>query len=352
MTDKTKAKDKTEAKAKDTKETKQSLSPSSSYSVGITGVALIAVAATITFFTFGVDGQGRHSGPETIEPAIGASGDNAANANPLSFSPEDVRPGDPVVAVVDGFEIKRTDVYQYVKTLPVNIRQLPPQAVYPLALDQVINGQIIQNKANQASLEKDPEVLEQVNRAKEQIVRSVYIQRKVEEQIQDKQVQAAYKDYVASLEEVEERKARHILVDEESQAKEIIQELNKGEDFAALAKEHSTGPTGANGGDLGWFTKDAMVPEFSEAAFSMKKGDVSSAPVKTEFGWHVVQLDDVRQKPKPTFEELESYLVVQLRQEKLEELVSNWRNTASIERFDINGEPLNAAAADAASATQ
>ena len=350
MTDKAKAKkDKKENTAKATQKDKksagQSFAPSPSYSVGIAGVALIAVATAISFL-----GVERHVGPETIEPALGASSEGGANANLLSFSPEDVKPGDPTVAVVDGFEIKRTDVYQYVKTLPVNIRQLPPQAVYPLALDQVINGQIIQNKANQASLDKDPEVLEQVNRAKEQIIRSVYIQRKVEEQIQEQQIKAAYEEYVSSLEDVEERKARHILVDEESQAKEIIQELQKGADFAELAKEHSTGPTGANGGDLGWFTKDAMVPEFSEAAYGMKKGEVSTAPVKTEFGWHIVQLDDVRKKPKPTFEELESYLVVQLRQEKLEELVSNWRTTATIERFDINGEPLKAASAAPAAA--
>ncbi len=128
--------------------------------------------------------------------------------------------------------------------------------------------------------------------------------------------------------------ARHILVATEEEAKEIEAELKKGADFATLAKEKSKDPSGAaNGGDLGYFTKDQMVPEFAEAAFKLDKGQISD-PVHTQFGWHIIKVEDKRTKPTPTFEEVKPQLDNYVARRAQEELVDNLRKSAKIERLD------------------
>ncbi|HPF79033.1 MAG TPA: peptidylprolyl isomerase, partial [Alphaproteobacteria bacterium] len=116
--------------------------------------------------------------------------------------------------------------------------------------------------------------------------------------------------------------------------------LKSGEDFQELAKSLSTGPTAANGGNLGYFTKQEMVPEFANAAFSMDKNSILDNPVKTQFGWHVIQLLDIRNRAKPTFEQMEPMIRAEQRREILADLLENWRKDAKIEQFDINGKPL------------
>jgi peptidyl-prolyl cis-trans isomerase C len=257
---------------------------------------------------------------------------------------KEVKPGNPVVAKVDDQPITRVDVFRYIQSMPQNVQQLPPAAIYPMALEQVIDTRLIQNKAEAANLEEDQEVKTQMNLAHQQILRAVYIQREVDKRISDSDMKAKYDEYVKSLQNVEERHARHILVDTEDKAKEIIKKLNDGADFVALAKESSTGPSADNGGDLGWFAKQDMVPAFSEAAFATEKGTVNPTPVKTQFGWHVIKVEGVRSRPAPTFDEMKPAIQAELRREIVGKLVKDWREKADIEMYDINGEPLNATA--------
>ncbi len=251
-----------------------------------------------------------------------------------------VEPGNPVVAKVDGKDITRTDVYRFIQTMPQNVQQLPAVTVYPIAMEQVVNTRIVQTKAEESKIEETPEFKREMEVVKQQITRNLYLQREVDTKITDKMVKNQYERYIKEIPAVEERNARHILLDSEDKAKAVLDKLNKGGKFTELATELSIGPTAPKGGDLGYFGKGEMVPEFSDAVFAMKKGDVLQKPVKTQFGWHVIQLVDVRERAKPTLEQMTPTIRAELSRTILDDLVKNWRKKAKIEQFDINGKPL------------
>jgi peptidyl-prolyl cis-trans isomerase C len=142
-----------------------------------------------------------------------------------------------------------------------------------------------------------------------------------------------YDDAVKQMPAEQEVHARHILVPTEDEAKAIETELKKGADFAALAKEKSKDPGAADGGDLGYFTKDQMVPEFAEAAFKLDKGQISD-PIHTQFGWHIIKVEDKRAKPTPTFDQVKVQLQNYVAHRAQAELVDNLRKSAQIERLD------------------
>ncbi len=285
------------------------------------------------------------------EPAASAAEEQEATAAAGKIDGVDVKPGNPVVASVDGKDITRVDVFRYIKLMPQNVQQLPPAAIYPLALDQVVNTRLVQNKAEEAGLESDPEVKQQLDLAKQQIIRSIYVQRAVDKEISEGDLKKAYDEYVAKVPEVAEIKASHILVADESKAKDLITQLEGGADFAKLAAANSGDPGNKDkGGDLGWFAKQDMVPEFADAAFKINKGEISKTPVKTQFGWHVVKVEDKRDRPRPSYEEMKPMLQVELRRQKLETMLADWRKDAKIATYDINGDPVKEAPAVAPAA--
>ena len=278
------------------------------------------------------------------EPAVTPQEETeTTEAAKAGFNGVDVKPGNPVVAKVDGNDITRVDVFRFIKMMPANVQQLPPQAVYPLALEQVINTRLVQNKAEKNGLENDPEVQQQLSMAKQQIVRSVYVQRELDKEISDSDIKAKYDAEIGKIPATEEIKAAHILVDSEAKAKDIIAKLQAGGDFGKLEAENSADPGNKDkGGDLGWFAKTDMVPEFADAAFKLGKGETSKAPVKTQFGYHVVKVEDKRERAKPTLDEVKPQILAELRREKLETMLNGWRESAKIEKFDINGDPAGA----------
>ena len=312
-------------------------------------VVVIAVAATGIFFmsTSKAVSETVNAGIESIAPAAGdkKKAEKAAEADPAPAGSEmvgDIKIGDPVVARMGKEEIKRSDVFNYITTLPEQIRQMPLQSLFPLALDQVINNKLIGQKADAAKLTNDPEVEKLMDQARDQIVRNVYIERELKMAVSQKDLLKAYEKVLEGFERVDEVRARHILVADEAKAKDIIAKLDGGGDFAELAKESTDAPTAANGGDLGYFAKAEMVPEFAEAAFGLAPGSHSKAPVKTQFGWHVIKVDEKRQRPEPTFEVLKPQLEAQVRREKLNQMVEKWQKEASIKKFDINGDEIKA----------
>jgi len=319
-------------------------------------IGLFAIVAVIAgAFLFTRDNDSTDVVVETAALNEQPANDNAeaeANANaeisPASNSdaPVDlgegmkVEPGNPVVAIVDGKEVTRVDVYRFIQTMPANIQQLPAAAVYPMALEQVVNTRLVQNKAEKANVSETEQFKLEVEMAKQQLARNLFLENQVKENISESKLEKAYKEYVKKVPEVQERRARHILLETESKAQAVIDQINKGGDFEALAKELSTGPTAPKGGDLGYFAEGEMVPEFSKQVFSMKKGDVTQEPVKTQFGYHVIKLEDSRTRPVPTIEQLKPALEGELRREILTGLLQDWRKSAKIEQFDINGNPL------------
>ncbi len=323
----------------------------------IVGLVVIAAIAAFVFLKGDSDKSdsmvqtaATSSVEEPAEETDNAAAEEASNAEPAAAQGANeavnvgdgiqVEPGNPVVAIVDGKEITRVDVYRFIQTMPANIQQLPATAVYPMALEQVVNTRIVQNKAEEAKVEETETFKLELEMAKQQLERNVFLQNQVDEKITESKLKSAYSEYTKNVPDVEERRARHILLEDESKALAVIEKLNKGGDFVELAKELSVGPTGPKGGDLGYFADGEMVPEFSTKVFSMNKGDVTTEPVKTQFGYHVIMLEDIRKRPKPTMEQLKPALEAELRRELLTGMMQDWRKGAKIEQFDINGKPL------------
>lgn len=281
-------------------------------------------------------------------PAVVASqeGTAAADVEPAAAVAEAKVPSaeDPIVAKVDGQTILRSDVIEFMGALPPQMKQMPIETIFPMALEQVVNGKIVEEKAEKTDISNDPEVAKRMVEAKEQISRAVFMEKEIEKNLSEARIKKAYDKLVAEQGKVEEIKARHILVEDEAKAKEIIAKLAAGSKFEDLAKEYSKDTANkSTGGDLGYFTKDAMVPEFADATFKMKKGEITKAPIKTQFGFHVVEIEDRRDRPAPDYELVKPQIAANERREILNELIESWRKKADIETFDINGKPIEAA---------
>ena len=246
-------------------------------------------------------------------------------------------PADPIIAKVNDRAIRQSDVQAAAETLPENARGMPPQVLLPMLLDQVIDGQALLIEARKMGLDKDPVVSRQMTDASDRALQSALIGREVGPTLSEAAIRARYDRDIAGKPGEEEVHARHILVADEAEAKKIIAELKKGGDFAALAKKYSTDPGGAQGGDLGFFRKEEMVPEFADAAFAMKAGEISPTPVHTQFGWHVIKLEERRTAPPPSFEQSHDQLRQKLIQEGVQAVIAKARADVKIERFNMDG---------------
>ena len=171
---------------------------------------------------------------------------------------------------------------------------------------------------------------------RDRTLHNLYFQDTVVAKISDEEVRARYDAEIAAMEPETEIKARHILVNSEEEAKAVIAELEQGKDFAELAKEKSTGPSSSNGGDLGYFGKGQMVPEFEAAAFALEDGKFTTEPVKTQFGWHVILREEMREKPKPEFAAVEDQIRQVVFREKYFELVEKVRAETPVEILDAD----------------
>jgi peptidyl-prolyl cis-trans isomerase C len=251
--------------------------------------------------------------------------------------------GDPVVAKVDGAPIHLSDLQDAAQSLPENLRGMPQQTLLPLLLDQVIDGRALVAEARKSGLDKDPAVQLQVAAAEDRALQNAMLTKEVTPTITDDALHARYDQEYAGKPGEEEVHARHILVDNEADAKKIIAELKGGADFAALAKQYSKDPSGAkDGGDLGFFKKDEMVPEFANAAFALQPGQTSPEPVHTQFGWHVIQVIGRRNAAPPTFDQARDELRQKMIQEGVQKAVAKARASASIEKFNLDGSQVRA----------
>ena len=266
----------------------------------------------------------------------------AQAAPPAAAAPAAVQ-GDPVLAKVNGQPIHLSDLKDAAQTLPPNARGMPEQVLFPMLLDQLIDGRALLIEARKTGLDKDPEVLRQTKAAADQVLQSAMLSKQVGPSITEAAVKARYDQEIAGKPGAEEVHAKHILVDNEADAKKIIADLGKGGDFAALAKQYSKDTTAAaQGGDLGFFKKDEMVPEFATAAFALQPGQVSQTPVHTQFGWHVIQVIERRQAPAPTFEQSQDELRQKLIHEGVKKAVVQARADVTVEKFNPDGSPVRA----------
>jgi peptidyl-prolyl cis-trans isomerase C len=244
---------------------------------------------------------------------------------------EDAAVDDPVEAVVNGVELRRSAVLESARDLP-RAYQDQIEQIYPALVDRLIDLTLLGEEARRRELPNDAEVKDRVALFESQVIREVLLDRQVKEGMTDEAVRARYDRFVKEFQPQAEIQARHILVASEDEAKAIIAELDAGGDFAAIAKAKSTDTgSGAEGGDLGFFTADQMVPEFSQAAFALEPGKHSAVPVQSQFGWHVIKVEQKRETAPPSFEEARPEIENQLSQELVNDLVTQLRAGAEIE---------------------
>ncbi len=246
----------------------------------------------------------------------------------------DVRPtdaNDTVLATVDGSEIRESDVRRVYESLPAQYKQAPFAMIKTQLVEQLVNMRIIQNAAKAQKFDKQAEFSDRVTDVKDQLLQEYFIQKKIDAAVTDEALKAEYEKATADFVSAKEVHARHILLEDEDKAKEVITLLDDGGDFIELAKSHSTGPSGPNGGDLGYFVKERMVPEFAEAAFAMESGSYSKEPVKTQFGWHVIFVEDSRETSPPAFEEMKETLTQTLTNQTVNDLLEGLKEKAVID---------------------
>jgi len=255
-------------------------------------------------------------------------------AMPASFAQDAT---DPTVATVDGKDIKRSDLVALKSGLSQEMSQVPLEAVYDDVLDYAITMELLGKQAREAGLDKASAYLKRLHQEQNRLLFEAFVQRRIDTEVTDEALKAVYDKQVASAPAEEEVRARHILVRSEEEAKAIIAKLKDGGDFAQLAQGTVDRGSAAQGGDLGYFTKGRMVPEFEAAAFALKPGETTQAPVQSQFGWHIIRVEDRRPAKPESFEQMEPKLRKEMVDAIYTKAVEEARAGAEVKRFKIDG---------------
>jgi peptidyl-prolyl cis-trans isomerase C len=238
---------------------------------------------------------------------------------------------DAVVAKVNGVEIRQSDVTLAEEEAGEQLAQLPAEARRDYLISYLIDMLLVDKAADDRKLTQTVDFQHRLTFLRNKLLMDALMQTIGKEAITDAALHKVYEDAKKQVGDEQEVHARHILVDTEDEAKAIIAELKKGADFATVAKEKSKDPSASNGGDLDYFTQDQMVPEFSEAAFKLDKGAISD-PVKTQFGWHVIKVEDRRKREVPPFDQVKAQLENYVVRKAQADFVGKLREGAKIER--------------------
>jgi peptidyl-prolyl cis-trans isomerase C len=253
---------------------------------------------------------------------------------------------DPVVARVNGVDIHESDIGFAEEEIGGNMPSIPPEQKRDYLINYLVDVVVLSQAAEKQKLDDRPNVKHRLVFDRNRLLMEMLLKDAGKSALSDAAEHQVYDDAVKQVKSEQEVHARHILVPTEDEAKAILAQLKGGADFAVLAKEKSKDPGAAEGGDLGYFTKDQMVPEFAEVAFRLDKGQLSD-PVKTQFGWHIIKVEDKRIKPTPTFEQVKPQIENYVAHRAQAELVENLRKSATVERLDKPAAPdpsLNPAA--------
>lgn len=233
------------------------------------------------------------------------------------------------VAVVNGEVITEQALTDYLKRKQQAQPNEPPKR--EAALNELITMELVEQEAEKSALSQRADIIAELDQQRTRLLVDTFLRERLEQtSFSQGELKKEYDTQVARLSNTE-YKARHVLTETEDQAKDVIKALDEGADFAALAKDKSKGPSGPQGGDLGWFRPAAMVPPFAEAVQKMTAGQYSKAPVKTEFGWHVILLEDTRETAPPAFEEVKDKLQTILANKSLQAYLEELRTKADIQ---------------------
>lgn len=288
----------------------------------------ILCCAVVAFAGAAAAQTGNPTGAKTLPPSAPAA-QTAVPADKLK---------DPVVATINGQALHLSELEIAQQSLPQQYRNMPLAAVFPALLDRIIDSKLVVQDGRKNKVADDPAFKKRLAFVEEQVIQDFWLQKQITAKVTPEKMKARYEERLKALPSEEEVHARHILVATEAEAQSIIADLKKGADFDKLAKEKSTDKaSGAEGGDLGWFKKADMVKEFADAAFALKKGETTDKPVKTQFGYHVIRLEERRQAPPPTFDEMADQIREELARETVTAMLNELRAGAKIEKFNIDG---------------
>lgn len=239
-----------------------------------------------------------------------------------------------VVAKVNGKSLTDADLKRAESEIGADLGSIPESQRRRALVEFLIENQIFADAAEDQKLGSGAGFDDRMQYYRRRALRDAYFDKNVKDQVSEAAAKTFYDDQVKGLKPDEEVQARHILVDSEDKAKEIAEKVRGGADFVALAKENSKDPgSKEDGGMLGYFSRGQMVPQFEDAAFALKKGDVSQ-PVKSQFGWHVIKLEDRRQKKLPTFDEVKDRIMSSMIYRKAQAVAGDLRAKAKVEYID------------------
>lgn len=248
-----------------------------------------------------------------------------------------------VVATVNGTKIMLSEVQDVKENANPQLAALPMNAVFDPLLENLVDMTIISEAAKADKVQNTAEFKKMMKSVEKQLLARLYLERQAKKKQTKAKLLEMYEQYKRNNPPQEEMSAAHILLKTEKEAKDVIKQLEKGADFAELANKVSENK-GIEGGELGYFTRELMLPEFSEAAFRMKDGEISKIPVKTQYGWHVIKAGPRRLTEVPSFEKMEKELAQAQATQAVEEVVSDLRKKAKIDRvpvtFDAKGNVI------------
>lgn len=245
-----------------------------------------------------------------------------------------------VVASVNGKQITEGDITLALEELGQQFGQLPEEQRRAAALSALIEIHLMAGEATAKGIDKDPTFQRRLALLQGRALHAAVIDEEIAGKITEEDVRARYDRYVSEMPPVNEVKASHILVKTKEEADAIVKRLDAGEDFATIAKELSQDPgSGANGGDLGYFGPGQMVPEFEKAAFALEVGQYTKEPVQSQFGWHIIKVEDKRQKPVPAYEQVEDQVEQYLVRKAQADMVTKLRADAKIEKTAAPAKP-------------
>jgi len=240
---------------------------------------------------------------------------------------------DKVIARVDGVEITEADVVAASASMGAEIAGIPDAQRRRQIVDYLITNQLMATAATARKLDSGPAFERRMENYRRLALAETFYQKMVLDEISEARIKEIYDKYVAEYQAQPELRARHILVNTEEEANDIVERLNRGDDFAALAKEFSKGPEAEAGGDIGYFGKGDMVEPFDKAVFALKVNGISE-PVQTQFGWHVIQLLDKRTSKPNAFDDEKYRIMAGLIEEKRDSVIEGLRGKAKIEIVD------------------
>jgi peptidyl-prolyl cis-trans isomerase C len=250
----------------------------------------------------------------------------------LALVPFPAAADDPVIARVNGVDIKQSDLDFAATDVGPRLDNYTPQDRKMVLLQYVIENELMAGAGQKDNLDKAESFPGRAAYHQRRALRDAFFDAKIGDAVTEADAKEIFDEKIGQLQPEQEVHARHILVATEEVAKEIVEQLKKGEDFAALAKEKSK-DTGAEGGDLGFFPRGQMLKPFEDAAFALEVGAISD-PVQTQFGWHIIKLEEKRDRPLPTFDQVKIAIRSQLVQQKAQAVVTDLRDAAKIEVVD------------------